>query len=695
MDGELTRQIAAGELAAVEDVFLARLSESPVDAAFLGSVVRALAQAGEEEQATFLLQMADEALRQAEDWRGRLKLLRLAGQLLYPEPVALHDEIVRSLLAAHGGGDLPRRLLDKLGLHRAPDDIPKTWEKAERVDELMALAPGTVVLMEGKGAGRVAEINLQLDSFRVDLGATGTLSVGFAAARKLLRPLAPHHVLRRKLEDPAGLAKLKAEEPAELVRVTLASYDEPLTGNELRQALAGTVEEAEWASFWNRAKKSPQLVALPGSRQRYRWADSADAAVAGVREGFATADWRHRLDLLKSHGARDPELQRQMVAALREQAAKLRSSDPGATLEVAFALERAGQPLEGDLAPEALLASADDPVRLLASTDRATREEGYRRLPAARRDWASLLEKALLREEEPKVLDLIVERLVSEGSGTGGGRAGFDRVVGELLTQPRKNPAGFAWLAERASRDEALAQRNPLRLFQQILAAPADDAFSPFRKRLAKLADSGGTLPRLLPFIEPNQAPQAEEAVGKASGLEPYQRDALRNAVHLRFPELRQEADQPLYATPEAITAKKDELRRLLEEEIPANRKAIEEARALGDLRENFEYKSARQRHEYLAARAATLHRDLGRARPIEASRVDSSAVRVGTSVLLHGPAGERRTYTLLGPWDSQPEQGVLSHESELATSLLGKEVGDGVAVEGKTFHVAEIKPFR
>ena len=137
------------------------------------------------------------------------------------------------------------------------------------------------------------------------------------------------------------------------------------------------------------------------------------------------------------------------------------------------------------------------------------------------------------------------------------------------------------------------------------------------------------------------------------------------------------------------------ELRRLLEEEIPANRRAIEEARALGDLRENFEYKSARQRHEYLAARAAGLHRDLGRARPIEAAKVDPTAVRVGTRVVLRGPAGEERAFTLLGPWDSQPELGVLSHESELATSMLGKAVGDSVALEGKAFTVGEIRPFR
>jgi transcription elongation GreA/GreB family factor len=234
-----------------------------------------------------------------------------------------------------------------------------------------------------------------------------------------------------------------------------------------------------------------------------------------------------------------------------------------------------------------------------------------------------------------------------------------------------------------------------LRLFQQVLAAAGDDSFGPYRKRLGKLAESGGTLPRLLPFLDAAQATQAEEALGKGASLEEYQREALRNAIHLRFPELRQGVEQPLYATPEAIAARREELRALLEEEIPANRRAIEEARALGDLRENFEYKSARQRHEYLAARAATLHRDLGRARPLDPARVDTAAVRVGTRLRLAGPSGEQRWYTLLGPWDSQPEQNVLSNESDLALAMLDKQVGDTVQVEGKPFRVVEILPYR
>jgi transcription elongation GreA/GreB family factor len=693
MDADLEKKIAAGELDTVEDEFLSRLAEVPPDGSFLGKVVRALAQTGNEEQADFLLRMADDQVRSAGHWRSRLQLLRQAGHLLAPEPVALHDEIVKTLMAAHGDGELPRRLGEKSGLHRAPDDIPKTWEKADRVDELMALAPGTIVLMEGKGSGRVSEVNLQLDSFRVDLGPLGVLSVGFAAAKKMLRPLPAHHVMRRRLEDLPGLNALKADNPSELVRIALASYDEPLTGNELRQALAGIVDESEWTSFWNRAKKSPQLVAQPGARQRYRWADSADAAVAGVRERFAGATMRERLELLKSHGAREPELLRHMADALAGQVGQARASDPAAALEASLALERAGSPLGGELSVEALLAASDDPVRLLGATDRATREEGYRRLPQARGDWQTWFEKALLREEEAKVLDLLADRLA--GAGPAERTASLDRIVGELLSQPRKNPAAFAWLAERAARDEALLQRNPLRLFQQTVSAASDESFGIHRKRLLRLADSGGTLPRLLPLLDAAQAAQAEESVVKSSSLEDYQKEALRNAIQLRFPELRQDAEQPLYATPEAIVAKKDELRRLLEEEIPANRKAIEEARALGDLRENFEYKSARQRHEYLAARASGLHRDLGRARPIDMTKVDASAVRVGTRVELRGPAGEQRSFTLLGPWDSQPEQGILSHESELAGKLLGLGVGDSITLEGKPHRIERIQPFR
>jgi transcription elongation GreA/GreB family factor len=687
MSADLSTEIAAGQLDLVEEAWLARLEQDPGDLPFFLGTARALREAGHADEAAVLLQMLEEGLRQGGRWRERLEVLRFAGEVFHDEAERLHGDILRTLGKRYGSSELFAKLSDKVGLHRATDDIPKTWDKVDRLEELLSLAPGTVVWMEGKGVGRVADVNLQLDAFRVALPGMGTLSVGFAAAKKMLRPLPEGHFQRRKLEEPETLAALKRDRPEELVRLVLEGTGEALTGTELRQALAGIVGDGEWTAFWNRARKSAHVVSLSGARQRYRWADTLAGAVAGVRERFLAAPLREQLELLRRDGARDPALRTEMLAALASEVETLRGRDPAGAFEAAMALERAGSAPPVD--PAALLAESEDPVRLVSAlSDRALREEAYRRLPAARPDWPAAFARALQREEEPKVLDLLADRLLAESGDS------LDRVFADLLSQPRKAPATFTWMAERATREEAWLQRSPLRLFQQILAATADEAFGPHRRRLVKLADSGGTLPRLLPFLDPSQAIQAEEAVGKAGALDDYQREALRNAVHLRFPELRQ-VEQPLYATPEAIAARREELRNLLETEIPTNRKAIEEARALGDLRENFEYKSSRQRHEYLAARAAALHRDLGRARPLDPAKVDASAVRVGTRLRLEGPAGEERWLTVLGPWDSEPEKGVLSNESDLAAAMLGKGPGEQVRMEGKDFRIAEIRPWR
>jgi transcription elongation GreA/GreB family factor len=128
--------------------------------------------------------------------------------------------------------------------------------------------------------------------------------------------------------------------------------------------------------------------------------------------------------------------------------------------------------------------------------------------------------------------------------------------------------------------------------------------------------------------------------------------------------------------------------------EVPANRKAIEEARAMGDLRENFEYKSARQRHEYLNARAAALNADLSRVRPIETANMDVAEVRIGTRVRLSGKDGSR-VITILGPWESKPEEDILSYESEQVMSLLGKKVGDEISLAGETWRIETIEPWR
>jgi transcription elongation GreA/GreB family factor len=430
------------------------------------------------------------------------------------------------------------------------------------------------------------------------------------------------------------------------------------------------------------------VVGGEGSRQTYRWAESSAHAADASWATFEAADLADQLDLLRRQSGkeRDAELRQRMVERLRRRGDAEQSDNPARALEIWAAIERAtGTGPDTAWSPEALMTSRD-PRRLLAGlSDRALRERIYQ-LARRRPDWTALYLERLGKEDDPRTLTLLFDPLREEAPAEAG------RLLDLWLSQPRKNAAAFVWLAERAASDEAIAARNPLRLLQQILAALAGDEFAPFRTRLRPLAESGGTLPRLLGRLSEEQAAAAKDAVQRAPGLETYQRTSLQNALELRFSALRQPAEQPLWARPDSITARRGELKHLLDIEIPTNRKAIEEARALGDLRENFEYKSARQRHEYLASRAASLDRDLRRARPLEPPLGDVTEARIGAALVLVGKGGAERRLTILGPWESQPEAGVISYESELAQRLLGKKAGDAVHLDDADWRIERVE---
>jgi transcription elongation GreA/GreB family factor len=678
--------LAHGDFDDIEGDWLAAVASEPGEVGYFVGVARALVGQGEEERARLLLQLYDEHLRDGGMWSERLRLLERAGAILQPTPETLHDEILATLEKLYGERSAFAGLVETVGLHRAPHDTPKTWEKVKRLASLVVFDVGDVVAMEGKGAGRITEVNLGLQSFRIDFESAPRLAVGFRAAPKVLAVLAPDHVLRRKLEDLPALRALAGEDPSELLRIVLASYGRPLTAGEVRAALAGVVDEGGWTSWWAAARRNPLVVAAGSGRQTYSWADSSADAVDSVWRRFAEADPRQKVELLRRDGDREVALRARMEEALLRLGEEVAGTDPGLAAELWFALERIGRaPAAAAWAPAALLAA--DPQRTLAGVaDRALRERAFGLLRQGRSDWPSLYLEALSREEDPRTLDLLAAGLAEAAPGD------LDRFMDAVLIYPHKTPAAFAWVAERAAGDPQLLARNPLRLLQQILTGPARDELAPYRSRLVALCASGGTVPRLLALLSEEQAPQAAEAVERAVGLEGYQREDLQRALELRFPALRREAAAaPLYALPASIAAKRAELEEILKAEIPANRVAIAEARAMGDLRENFEYKAARQRHEYLTARATQLKEELHRARPLDLASPLLDEVRIGTRVRLAGDGGER-SVTLLGPWESRPEEGVISYESEQGRLLLGKKPGEQVTLGGTPLTVAAIE---
>lgn len=125
---------------------------------------------------------------------------------------------------------------------------------------------------------------------------------------------------------------------------------------------------------------------------------------------------------------------------------------------------------------------------------------------------------------------------------------------------------------------------------------------------------------------------------------------------------------------------RKKEYQELVSVKIPENKNAIVTAREHGDLRENAEYKMAKEEQETLIARKNALDRDLARARITDFNDVSEKAVGIGSVVKLHHLASQKKyTYSILGAWDSEPEKSILSYKTPLGQSLLGKGVGETV----------------
>lgn len=128
-----------------------------------------------------------------------------------------------------------------------------------------------------------------------------------------------------------------------------------------------------------------------------------------------------------------------------------------------------------------------------------------------------------------------------------------------------------------------------------------------------------------------------------------------------------------------SLQARREELEDIVKNQLPASKAAIEAARELGDLRENSEYKMAREHDEVLSARRGQLERDIAGSEVFDFNSTPSDKVGIGSIASLVTNKGEELTCTILGAWDSDTAKNIFSYQTPLAQALLDHKVGDTV----------------
>lgn len=149
--------------------------------------------------------------------------------------------------------------------------------------------------------------------------------------------------------------------------------------------------------------------------------------------------------------------------------------------------------------------------------------------------------------------------------------------------------------------------------------------------------------------------------------------------------------------TAEGFARLEDELKRLKTVERPAVARALEEARAHGDLSENAEYHAAKERQAFIESRMAELENKISRAQVIDTSNLSGGTIKFGATVTVQAEdEKESMKFQIVGEDEADVKSKRLSIKSPLARALIGKKAGDEVEVAtpggGKLYEILKVE---
>lgn len=692
---ELSSLIAEKHFDLVEAAWQEALKDPATNTEVLLAALKGLARAGQKSRLQTLASQADAAMKsKSKDptvARFRWELLKEAVKAgATPSTTeGFHRLFEEALSGAYAGKASINSLLGRFKFREAKSPLDG-MARLEKAEKWLPFEVGEIVAMAGRGAGRVTDTNFNLESVRVDFEKAKGVAVPITVAVKSLIPLPAGHFLRDKLLSPEVVGGKLKTDPVAAFEWISKSFAKRLTVAELKEAVQGVLDDDGWTNFWTAIRKHPQVIVHgTGRNATVEWMETVEDADSKLLQKFERSPLSEQVDFFRKNAKRSPELTSKLALALAREAHGLLETDPPDAFEIGVLIEKIPEVALGfslsDLVPETALPF------FAKLADRQTRERALEIYEERYPDKAArTLADWFFKEEEGRTLDLIDKRLLALDPAL------REQSIDRLLKNPRLGPRAFFWFAQRAGGDESFRSRLTPSVLARLVDAVSWNELSGVRSRLKEMFDRTGLVAIwLVKSAKLEEARAFLDVLARHHDLEPSRVTALIKAAEMRFPELRKAVeDETFFATVESILSKRQELEHILTVEIPENTKGIALAAAEGDLSENFEYKARRDRQQLLSARAGQLQQQLRQARKLDPATVDPAEVRVGTKVTFESSEGER-VITILGPWESEPDQGIYSYQSELGKALIGRKPGDEVDVLGQKNRIAKIEVWR
>lgn len=580
--------------------------------------------------------------------------------------------------------------------------------------KLSTLEPGVFCLHKSWGIGRVAAWDFLGDRIVIDFeGKPGhPLKLSFAITSLTVLPA--DHFLSKRLSDIDAMKKQAKEAPAELVEMALISAGGKMSLNDLDDMIKGTiVSEGEYKKWWDGAKKALKPVrhiVVPSKRtEPLVRRNSEESPSAGLVEAFLKArDLKGKVAALKAITS-DIDLfgdaKNELVPVFQDLSDTARRSARLQLKEGLHLLLARDELIEDADLGEAPMGSMK--VSDLLSESREQLADAVSGLPVGLlgrmyRAFPTAFPEGGWVQECLNHLTKTGGRAVAEIASVLN-QHGEVEVLAEFLKKAVRNRRLSAdlliWICKER---KGLAQSVfSIDLGNAILDAVQADHLEGGPKRTGRLQDAFTDDPELLGQLVVDSDEQDVRLLAKRvlnfNVFDELTRRSLMAKIIKQRPALQdmvdekagQKEDNSLIVSWESLERKKKELEEIIHVKIPQNKKDIEIAREYGDLRENFEYKSAKQQQAVLQRMQGEYQRDLERAQGTDFANINASTVGIGTVVDIEDLNTDvKETYTILGAWDGDVEKNIISYLSEAAKALIGKSVGDEIELPSEDVNV-------
>ncbi|PIS01891.1 MAG: transcript cleavage factor [Chlamydiae bacterium CG10_big_fil_rev_8_21_14_0_10_42_34] len=568
----------------------------------------------------------------------------------------------------------------------------------------------------GWGTGEIIDVSLVREEVSLEFEyVMGPQHLSFEKAFKTLLVLPPDHFYARRFGNPDALEKEARDNPSETIRLLLRDLG-PKTAAEIKEEICDLVIPAEdWNRWWQttraKLKKDTKIECPKELKEKFKLlAEDVPHEVALHKALEAKPGVNATIQMVYAFLRDFPETLKngEFKASLESRFKELLSEETlneSQKLQVLFFLEDLGLPKIGDQIKELIgeLQLAPEIIRNISVM--GFQKRALLQIKKLRKDWSDIYLDLLFTVDQNLLRDFILSEL-----DTANTKDALKQKLNSLLIHPLSFPEVFVWyfpkIIDKKSKLPFSDASGKNRFFEGLMIILDFLDQKPQYRDLSKKIIAIITKGRYKVVRDIMQHSSIEEVkeylllATKCGSLSDHDIKILHSLGEVVFPALARNKkekdrdtseDDVIWTTQEGYKKTQARIQQIATVETVSNAREIEAARALGDLRENAEFKAALEKRDRLQSELKFLSDQINKARILTPQDVLTEEVSVGSVVHCSDSKGEHLRYTLLGPWDADPENHILSFQSKLAQSMKERTIGEKFEFQGETFTITDI----